>query len=215
MSAGIDHVIVLAAGRGVRAGGPKALHRVGTEVWWTVQQKRLARVGLPVTWVVSERVRDGMAAGGAMPERVVIADEHAPMFASVLAGMESVDRRSRERRSGEPPSAIRGVFILPVDVPAPSKDVFTRLAAALTTPGSPAAAIPTHDGQHGHPVYVSWPFASTRILGVAQTPDARLDRLIGRARIEAPVDDSGVLMNLNTSEDFEVWARGEWCKGLG
>jgi CTP:molybdopterin cytidylyltransferase MocA len=205
-----DHVIVLAAGRGVRAGGPKALHRVGTESWWVVQQKRLARVGLPVTWVVSERVRDGMAAGGGMPESVVIADEHAPMFASVLVGMESVDRRSRERRSGETAAAIRGVFILPVDVPAPSKDVFTRLAAALGAPGSAAAAIPTHYGRHGHPVYVSWPFVSTRILGVAQTPDARLDRLIGRARVEVPVEDAGVCVNLNTAEEFEAWARGEW-----
>lgn len=213
MSAGIDHVIVLAAGRGTRAGGPKALHPVGTEQWWTVQQNRLVRVGLPVTWVVSQRVRAGMAGGGTMPERVVIADEHAPMFASVLAGMGCVGRTSQEPHSGEPPSTVRGVFVLPVDVPAPGRVVLTRLAGALNSSEGAVAAIPMHDGRHGHPVYVSWAFVSTRVLGVAHKAEARLDRLIGSARVEVPVEDSCVLVNLNTPEDFEGWARREWRVG--
>lgn len=209
MRAGIDHVIVLAAGRGTRAGGPKALHRVGTEQWWMVQQKRLVRVGLPVTWVVSERVRDGMAAGGAMPERVVIADEHAPMFASVLAGMDCLARTSREPHTGEPPSTVCGVFVLPVDAPAPGREVFTLLAGALDSSASAVAVIPMRDGRHGHPVYLSWAFVSTRVLGVAHKAEARLDRLIGIARVEVPVEDACVLVNLNTPEDFDEWARAE------
>ncbi len=210
MRPGEDHVIVLAAGRGVRAGGPKALHRVGSELWWKVQARRLARTGLPVTWVVSERVRDGMLGEGELPEHLAIADEGAPMFASVRAGIEDVDRRSRERRPGEEPWTIRGVFVLPVDVPAPRAEVLTRLSAALAEPGSAVAAIPTHQGRHGHPVYVSWDFLEMRVLRVAPSPDDRLDRLIGRERVEVPVDDPGVLVNLNTAQDFEDWARREW-----
>ncbi len=183
----LDHVIVLAAGRGLRAGGPKALHGVGGRSWWQIQQERLAHVGLPVVWVVSERVRAGM--GAAAPEQTVLADEMAPMFASVLVGADHVARKG----------GARGVFVLPVDVPASSADVFTDVARCAD------AAIPVHAGQHGHPLYLSWTLVRERILGAS--PEGRLDRLIADVRTEVEVGDPSVAINLNTPEDFLRWER--------
>ncbi len=189
MSEARDSVIVLAAGRGVRAGGPKALHSVQGRAWWEIQRERLERVGLPVVWVVSPRVREGI---GTADLRMVVADELAPMFASVLAGAREIALQS---------DRVRGVFVLPVDVPAPDRRVFEALARAV---GSSGAAIPVHHGERGHPVYVSWDLVRGRVLGAGA--DARLDHLIEDGRMEVSVDDPGVLDNLNTAADFDVWA---------
>ncbi|HMN40282.1 MAG TPA: NTP transferase domain-containing protein [Phycisphaerales bacterium] len=185
----MDYVIVLAAGRGVRAGGPKALHVVNGRPWWEIQRERLERVGLPMVWVVSERVRTGM--GEKAPERVVIADEMAPMFASVLAGVREVAQRG----------GANGVFVLPVDVPTPGAQVFRRLSAC------PSAAVPVHGGVHGHPVYISWNVVSQHVLPAR--PDDRLDRLIESERAEVAVDHPAVAVNLNTPDDFRRWEREE------
>ena len=58
----LDHtrVLVLAAGRGRRMGGPKALMMVEGEPWWMRQRRRIAEVGIPMTWVVSPQVLDEM-----------------------------------------------------------------------------------------------------------------------------------------------------------
>jgi CTP:molybdopterin cytidylyltransferase MocA len=184
-----EHVIVLAGGRGVRAGGPKALHVVNGRAWWEIQRERLECVGLPVTWVVSERVLAGMRAGGSrLPERVALADEMAPMFASVKAGI------ARVAADG----GARGVFVLPVDVPAAGAPVFTMLGARE------GAAIPTHKGEHGHPVYIAWSVVERRVIPASDGD--RLDRLIEDVRAEVPVTDASVAINLNTAEEFTDWA---------
>jgi CTP:molybdopterin cytidylyltransferase MocA len=102
---------------------------------------------------------------------------------------------------------MRGVFVLPVDVPAPGAGVFENLAGALGGDPHAVAAIPTFRREHGHPVYVSWAFARECTLHVDGVAEARLDRLIGERRVEVEVEDEGVVVNLNTTADFETWAR--------
>ncbi len=203
----MDWVIVLAAGRGVRAGGPKALHRVRGEAWWKVQQERLGRVGLPAIWVVSEHVREEMVEEGGPPTGMVVADEMGPMFASVVAGSRGIESVLGGRLN-TPPTAIRGVFVLPVDVPAPGVGVFAALTAAMVDRGDVAAAVPVCGGERGHPVCLSWAFVRSRVLGREHGADARLDHLIGESRIEVEIGDPGVLVNLNTEEEFARWAEG-------
>ena len=198
-----DRVIVLAAGRGLRAGGPKALHRVHNRPWWHIQRKRLALVGLPVVWVISDRVRASMTEHGGPPPDSVIADELSPMFTSVLAGCTAIAELHR---------STRGVFILPVDVPAPNPTVFNTLARATAHPSAVAAALPTHNSQRGHPVYLSWPLVTSRLLSPSTPADSRLDHLIEDARVEVPVTDPGVLINLNTADDFTAWANVEYIR---
>ncbi len=192
----MDWVIVLAAGRGLRAGGPKALHTVHGRAWWQSQQDRLKPAGMQTIWVVSERVLACMRSDGSTPEHIVVADDSAPMFASIAAGARAISSLH---------STPSGVFVLPVDVPAPSTIVFASLSQAIPHTSPIAAAIPTHCEHRGHPVYLRWTFVASHIL-VANSATARLDQLIGDARVEVPVPDASVLNNLNTAEDFAAWA---------
>jgi CTP:molybdopterin cytidylyltransferase MocA len=192
----MNWVIVLAAGRGVRAGGPKALHTVHARPWWQAQHDRLRTTGLPTMWVVSEHVRAAMQSEGHAPKHTFLADDSAPMFASIAAGAHAITHLD---------ATPRGIFVLPVDVPAPAFAIFAALSHTIPHTSTAVAAIPTHHETRGHPVYLRWPFVTSHIL-TANPAEARLDQLIGDARIEVPVPDASVIVNLNTADDFAAWA---------
>ncbi|MBS0192261.1 MAG: NTP transferase domain-containing protein [Phycisphaerales bacterium] len=183
--------IVLAAGRGLRMGGPKALMELNGVPWWRLQRERLAEAGVPSIWVVSEMVAKAMQGAQALPSRLVLADSSKPMFESLLTGLRALGE--------DPPD---GVFVLPVDVPA-SRDpkVWEELAASK----QPAA--PAIQGRSGHPVFLPgawvkgtlWP----RVAG-GEGP-VRLDELIGGGLIQVPTCDPDVLCNLNTPEDLRLF----------
>ncbi len=196
MDASLHPVIVLAAGRGKRAGGPKALIDVGGQPWWKRQAARLAGAGLKSVWVVSQRVREGM--GTAHSLRCASADEAAPMFASILAGVAAI----RETAGSTPP---RGVFVLPVDVPVPEERTFEMLVEQLQGREPACAAAPLYKGKNGHPVYVTWSFAEEEILGRKHEGEPRLDYLLEGLTLEVGVRDEAVTANLNTAEDFARW----------
>ncbi|MBX3410627.1 MAG: NTP transferase domain-containing protein [Phycisphaeraceae bacterium] len=183
-------VIILAAGRGTRMGIPKPLMLVHGQPWWRTQDAALERASLRRVWVVSPAVASAIAPGP--PTRdVVIADDSAPMFASLAAGLHFVR-----------PHPPRTLFILPADVPVPSAEVFHALASAGR------AAAPTFGHQRGHPLMLTWDFVEAHILPRAHDPGARLDE-ISRAHCAAvPVDDPRVLMNLNTPQRVSEYEAG-------
>lgn len=180
--------IVLAAGRGTRMGGPKALMSVRGRAWWRVQEERLERAGVERVWVVSREVEAVMAGEEGAPGRRVIGDSAAPMFASVLAGV------------GEARGA--GVFVLPVDVPAPGGAVFGALAAGA----GDGVAVPVFQGKRGHPAALSARWVGARLASAL--PDQRLDALIAEDVVEVEVQDSVVLVNLNTPAEVRAWEHG-------
>jgi molybdenum cofactor cytidylyltransferase len=184
--------LVLAAGRGTRMGGPKALMRAGGGVWWRVQQARLSEAGVKSLWVVSPEVEAAMVAEDDAPPLRAMGDPAAPMFASVVAGVLSL-------RDAPP----RGVFVLPVDVPAAGAGVW----AALSRSDVPAA--PVWRGERGHPVYLPWGWVASELLALVDAggvASARLDRLLEGWVSEVEVDDPGVLVNLNTPADVARWS---------
>jgi CTP:molybdopterin cytidylyltransferase MocA len=189
-------VIVLAAGRGTRMGGPKATMSVGGRPWWMWQSERLAAAGVAAVWVVSPVVRAAMAGGksGIQPA-MVDGSPDAPMFESVRAGLEFVGA-----------SRVRGVFVLPVDVPAARMDVWAALAGA----GAGAAA-PSYRGVHGHPIYLDWGLVERDVATAG--PDARLDEIIEGRIVYVDVDDPAVAVNLNTPEDVCAWE--QWTAARG
>lgn len=182
--------IILAAGRGRRMGGPKAIMTVGGLPWWRVQETRLAAAGVPRLWVVSADVERVMRAGPTEAPPLVQANPDAPMFESVRSGISALKVVSD------------GVFILPVDVPAPARTTW-RLVAAHAHEG---VAVPTYLGVRGHPAALS-PAWCRRVLDRALASDAvyRLDHLIAGDTREVPVDDPAVTVNLNTPDDVESW----------
>lgn len=179
---------MLAAGRGDRMGGPKAMMDVGGSSWWMGQVARLKRVGVPATWVVSEEVRRAMQDGGS-DVRLVIADPAAPMFTSIIRGLQSL--------LVQPPE---GAFILPVDTPAPCAEVWQALAATASV------AIPSYNGVHGHPVFLPWNWIEAHLSGQLRTgADAegpRLDHMIAPIARIVPVSDPAITWNLNTPDDL-------------
>jgi len=178
---------VLAAGRGTRMGTPKALMRIAGGVWWRRQFDAIAALGYGQLWAVSPRVRTELEKAGNGP-RAVEVDNGAPMFASVWAGL-------RELR-GDPPG---GVFVLPVDVPAPSAEVWRALSAQN------APTVPVCGGRGGHPVWLPWAWLERRIDLDTYDPDARLDELTRDGRTEVAVEDKAVVTNLNTPDDVDRW----------
>jgi molybdenum cofactor cytidylyltransferase len=201
-------VIVLAAGRGERAGRPKALIAVQGAPWLERQLERLAECGLARAIVVLGH--DLPAHVAAMPwvERALVAPlplvglrvevvwngapERGP-FSSLACGLA--------RASGD------ATFVLPVDVPCPGRAVWQALDAAATL-----AAVPDRDGRGGHPVRVSRAFASRLLAVPFDSPVARLDaqlRMLAAGELtRVPVDDVRAFTNLNTPEDWESIAGG-------
>lgn len=192
-------VIVLAAGRGLRMGAPKALMMVRGEPWWRTQSRRLAQAGVHALWVVSPEVEGSMRDKPDAPVRRVISDPLAPMFASVLAGLRAAAAVS------PPPAA---VFVLPLDVPAPrGPDVYASLAS------SGCVALPAHAGIHGHPVCLPWSWVQATLNGsvarAAQPHALRLDELISAGAPPAivAVNDPCVTLNINTPADLHALER--------
>ncbi len=185
-------VLVLAAGRGKRMGGPKALMTVHGRAWWLTQRERIARTGLRDLWVVSDEVHNVIHNDGHAPE-MIITDATAPMFASIIVGLRAL--------ADDPPSA---VYVLPVDVPMCSVMTSNALRQRSDCPSAPV-----YDGHAGHPVRLPWAFIETDILEQAHdeqwVTSARLDHLLEGRCVHVPVDDPAVLVNLNTPEVLEKW----------
>lgn len=189
------HTLILAAGRGRRMGGPKALLDIHGQPWWRIQSERLAATTIPATWVVSEPVRLALAPYAGAPECTVGADPDAPMFASILAGLREL--------AANPP---RGVFVLPVDAPAPGPAVWRDLASAAD---SAPVVIPQYHGKSGHPVLLSWVWIERTLMPAAASAadprTLRLDALIAPVARHLPVTDPCVVINLNTPDDVSAY----------
>ena len=137
--------LVLAAGRGERAGGPKALVKDASGTPLAVVHVRAleAAGAADVVLVIREDVARQL--GPALPwsARVVVsheADADGPA-GSIRAARPSLDALA--------PTAI---VISPVDKRAAPPALIAALVAAVE--GGAAAARPVHDGRGGHPVVV-------------------------------------------------------------
>lgn len=190
------HTLILAAGRGTRMGGPKALLTFANEPWWRIQSRRLTSTGIPTAWVISDAVRAAIAPNGDGPQRLITADSGAPMFTSILTGLRAL--------APNPPQA---VFILPVDAPVPEPSVWRTLAESVNDQDAPVS-IPTFQGKTGHPVLLRWSWIESTLFAAAPAADPtalRLDTLIAPVARRIPVTDPCVVINLNTPDDVSAY----------
>jgi CTP:molybdopterin cytidylyltransferase MocA len=182
--------LILAAGKGTRMGTPKALMSSGSEPWWQTQLSRLHQAHIESVWVLSPEVHSIIGLGSLAPANVVLSDAARPMFSSIRAGIDSLRAR--------PP---RGIYILPIDVPA-SRD--RALWLSLQSTSVPTA--PTFQGKRGHPIFLPWAWITSTFdpqLATASDPESlRLDELLRPSVLEIPANDPVVVCNLNTPEDF-------------
>lgn len=170
-------VLLLAAGHGRRAGGPKA---------WRDHEGRPmleAQLAFLRTFTPPERISISIQEGWlercrelAPDVRWVPVDPDATPLASVLALL----RAGRVERS----------FVYHVDMPVFSPDVFAALAACK------GDAVPSFNGRRGHPALISVP-TLLDVLRLDPEKD-RLDEFLLRRGIdEVPVDCETILRNLN------------------
>ena len=178
-------VLVLAAGRGRRMGTPKALMHVAGEPWWRRQLDAIDAAGRNSVWVVSDRVRAQIETELSGRAMIATSDEDAPMFESLLAGIDAVSHQ-----------APAGVLIQPVDVPVAGRPVLDALASGGRV------VVPNFSGAHGHPIWLEWSWLCDAIR--RRTED-RLDSLTADERVHIEVYDPRVAMNLNNPDDVRAY----------
>jgi molybdenum cofactor cytidylyltransferase len=191
--------VVLAGGAGARFGGGKLLasYQGGALLDGALR----AAFAAPAAEVVLATGHDGdrvAAAAAVFADRLgegarlrrVHAPDHAEgMAATLRAAVAGLSDRAL------------GAFVFLADMPRVPADVPARLAAAL---GERAAAAPAFDGRRGHPVLVArrlFP-ALARLRG-DQGARALLEGL-GADLVLVPVEDAGVLFDVDRPTDLGV-----------
>ena len=117
------------------------------------------------------------------------------MLSSIQAGLVAAGGPERLAREGRP------LVVCPVDFPAISGSTVARLLQALADGAT--IAVPTHGGRRGHPLAIGpelAPAVADLDLGVG------LRQLLDRdpsSVVEVAVDDEGVILDVNTPEDYE------------
>lgn len=177
--------VLIAAGHGRRAGGPKALIAVDGQPLWLLQVQRLRAIGLPQ--VIAVLHPDAV-------ERCAV-----PSVTTVVGNPDGSPLHSLQRALGLTTGPI---LLMPVDGTVPSRGVVARLlATAITDPNGRAVrpSVATPQGPRGgHPL---WLAASTcRALAAVDAQAHRLDtylRTLGPGYVAVPVAEAAVLHNFN------------------
>lgn len=103
----------------------------------------------------------------------------------------------------------RGIFLLPIDVPCPSKGVWSSLAQRNGE--NTLVSIPRYSDRGGHPVFLTQVFLKSLLKIEHTNPEARLDLQIKKLSKDlirrVPVEDENILINFNTRSEWEVVRR--------
>lgn len=133
--------VVLAAGRGRRAGGPKAMLRIGDGTFLDRAVARMARPGVDRVIVVLGHDAARVHAASALPAAAVVVVNEAweeGMLGSVVAGLDAAEGDGAE-----------AILLHPVDHPLVAGETVGRVADALRA--GALVAVPSFGGRRGHP----------------------------------------------------------------
>jgi len=133
--------ILLAAGRGARMGGPKALLPIGGETFLARCARLLHRPGVSTVIAVTghEAARVAREAGAPPGTSFVVNARHGEgMLTSILAGLQAAEQAGAD-----------AVLVHPVDHPLVEEATVDAVVAALQ--GGARIAVPSHEGRRGHP----------------------------------------------------------------
>jgi CTP:molybdopterin cytidylyltransferase MocA len=146
----------------------------------------------------ASRVADVLAGCGA--PHVVNHGYERGMYSSVATGVAAAD------------PAAEWLAVLPVDAPLVRAETIGGLARAAAVSGGAEVVYPAHEGRRGHPPLFR---RSLRAAVLSREPAGGLRALLEEhddRALEAPVDDAGVLADMDTPDDYERLAglaRGE------
>jgi molybdenum cofactor cytidylyltransferase len=195
-------VIVLAAGLGSRFAGTG--HKL--EQMLADEDNGIAAA------VMSHTLRHALASG--LPVLVVTTSELAPLAHQDVAARDVlvVPKAAPMRGRGMGDSIAAGVaarsgapgwLLLPADMPRVKPSTLQAVASALS---AHSVAFAQHQGRRGHPVAFSAELYS-ELIGLTGDEGAR--RLVARyPSFAVEVNDPGVLIDIDTSEDLNVQRTG-------
>lgn len=170
-----QRVCLLAAGRGRRAGGPKAwLHSGGVPLLerqvgflTSLFDPKAVSVSIQQAWL--DRCRALSA-----DVRWVPVDPDLPALGALQSLLQQAHTDS-------------WTFVYHVDMPLWERGLFESLSRAASEAGSAGAVVPVRDGRGGHPVLLG-PALAGQVISADPLED-RLDRLLSRSlvhRVDAP-----------------------------
>ena len=192
-SASLDAVagVVLAAGRSVRMGRPKALLPLGAgETFLSRVLFTLDSAGAAPLIVVGTAEWPADPAGVSRARLVFNPAPDRGQVSSLQCGLAAV------------PPAIRAVLFTLVDVPLVSVDTVRTLIDVMR--GTDADVVrPERSGRHGHPVLVSRTVVEDLLAAdVSETARAVLGRYAG-STVDVSVQDEGAFLDIDTPEEYE------------
>jgi CTP:molybdopterin cytidylyltransferase MocA len=189
--------VILAAGLGRRMGGhPKALLELEGMTFLERVAGACREGGCTTLWAVTNPEIPGIEdlAESLGLRTVPNPDWSRGMFSSVVEGV-------REALACRPRCA--GFLIFPVDHPRVRGETVAELLESFRVRPAGTWVRPGYEGRGGHPVVVDAASAETlTAMDPGMTLRAAL-QAAGLAPFTVPVDDPGVLRNVNTPEDLE------------
>lgn len=183
--------VVLAAGRGRRVGGPKALLRVGGVTFLERAAALLARPGVAPLIVVLGHEASRVRAEAALPaDSIVVVNEayDEGMLRSVVTGLDAAEAAGAD-----------AILLHPVDHPLVGEATVDRVVNALE--GGAVIAVPSHEGRRGHPggfARAVWP----ALRAAPATEGARHVLAAHPDRVRHVEGDAGCVAGIDTLEDY-------------
>jgi molybdenum cofactor cytidylyltransferase len=190
--------VILAAGRSVRMGRPKAL--LPCDAAGTTFVRRLAVVlcegGVEEALVIGrpedEALRAEVEALVVRARYIENPDADSGQLSSVLAGLAAADH-----------PGVRAILVTPVDAPMIAARTVTALIDVCRSSGAPIVRA-VYQGRHGHPVIFSREMfdhlrRADPAVGARAVLRAHADRLVN-----FEVDDPGVLGDVDTPADYHT-----------
>jgi molybdenum cofactor cytidylyltransferase len=186
------HAIILAAGRGARMGGPKALLALEGETFLARVARRLRRPGVERVTAVIGHEADRIRREAALTSDVtmIVNPRYADgMLTSILCGLDEADAAGAD-----------AVLVHPVDHPLVDPATVDAVVAALAR--GALIAVPSHGGRRGHPAG----FARGAWTALREAaPDEGARGVLARHPewIEHVPAGEECLLGVNTPEDYE------------
>jgi molybdenum cofactor cytidylyltransferase len=190
--------IVLAAGASSRMGGagPKALLTLDGETFLARIVASLQHLGvapvLVVTGAPHAALIEAALPAGATPVRNP--DPGRGMASSIASGLEALG------------GGVASVLVWPVDTPAVRPKTVARLLEVAA--GDPERFVqPTHGGRGGHPLLVPGSSRAALLSHLSIAPLRAFLQAEPARVLRLPVDDPGVLRDVDTPEDLGALLR--------
>jgi molybdenum cofactor cytidylyltransferase len=189
--------LIPAAGHSTRMGRPKLALPLGDRtilegIIQTLKAAEVAEIVVVIGPHVSELVPLSARAGA---HAVLLAEATPDMRTTVERGLDWIERTFQ-------PKPEDAWLLIPADYPALDVDAVRYLMAEFQKQSHCSIAVPTFAGRRGHPALIAWKHVrEIRTLPADAGLNAYLRQHSGET-LEVPVPSDGVLIDLDTAEDY-------------